>query len=89
MTSIDKSIPIPPARGRAVSFESPGTIARQPLGQLDIGDSFFIAAPEALDRQRARRLASNYKTWHPEWQYVTRNEIAPDGTKGIRIWRTA
>jgi hypothetical protein len=77
---IEKNVPLPKSnRGRGNT--------RYPFGRMDIGDSFFIAAPEnaTATQQRISSAATHFAARHA-CRFTTR-EVMEDGVIGVRIWR--
>jgi hypothetical protein len=57
-----------------------------PFASLNVGDSFSLPVS---DRPRLTASAAIYKAKHAGWSYTTRTIVNPNGTKTVRIWRTA
>ena len=79
--SIQKGIPVPPARGRLHG-------SKYPLAALEIGDSF--AAPTA-NQESGQKLATyicNAANRIAGKKFTTRRLIE-DGQHVVRVWRTA
>lgn len=72
MFEIEKGIPIP-------IHHRPGRTRKYPFGEMDIGDSFYVEAPQ----RRISEAASKYGKKHCE-KFATRTENG-----GCRCWRIA
>lgn len=69
MFKIDKNIPLPKSRNN------------YPLGDMEIGDSFFI--PGATPA----RMGSAFANYKPK--KFSGRTVTEDGVKGCRVWRVA
>lgn len=58
-----------------------------PWREMRPGQSFFVEAETALRRKQITAIAAGYAKRHPEYSFVSRKEVSPDGVTGIRIWR--
>lgn len=76
MAKIDKNIPLPSGRSVLYGF-----------GEMELGDSIFIPAMNAEEKQKARHAPGVYKNGHEGWNYVTQTRVE-NGVPGVRVWRT-
>jgi hypothetical protein len=70
MITIDKNIPIPELRGRKRLL---------PLGEMEVGDSFFTTATSHASIRTAPHLPKRF----------TIRTVTENGVKGLRVWRIA
>ncbi len=72
---IDKNIPAPTTGA--------GAPPKYPFGEMEIGDSFFIA------NATGNALISASKNWRKNGEKYTSRTVTEDGVPGCRIWRIA
>ena len=75
MFKIDKDVPIPKKRG------GPGAQPKYPWHQMEVGDSFFAAAP----LKAVLNAAGNWA--HRHGVKFSGRAVTEDGVKGARVWR--
>lgn len=81
---IEKKIPIP-----GLSYFSVKN--RYPFREMKVGDSFMVHAQDKeetmLISNRVRQSACVFSRRNPDFRFLTRQVILPDGKKAVRIWR--
>ena len=81
MFTIEKDIPVPSTgAGRPTIY---------PLGDMLVGDSFFIPLPEGKALRDLQGSVSRAAKAHDGKRFTTRKVASEDGKPtGIRVWRT-